>query len=69
MYDPSTPAVGVTTIRALIDRMAASRPEAVYLLSPETGVQWTYKELRRQSNLLAQKISNWDAARAIRSLS
>ena len=56
MYDPATTAVGVSTVRALIDRMAESRPEAVYLLSPETGLDWTYQELRRQSNRLGQKL-------------
>ena len=49
-------AVGVPTVRALIDRMAESRPEAVYLLSPEAGLDWTYQELRRQSNRLGQKL-------------
>jgi long-chain acyl-CoA synthetase len=36
--------------------MAESRPEAVYLLSPEAGLDWTYQELRRQSNRLGQKL-------------
>lgn len=56
MYDLATTAVGVSTVRALVDRMAESRPEAVYLVSPETGLNWTYPELRRQSNGLGQKL-------------
>src|SRR5271166_6227851 len=56
MYDPATRAVGVSTVRALIDRMAESRPEAVYLLSPEAGLDWTYQELHRQSNQLGEKL-------------
>jgi len=56
MYDPATTTVEVPTIRALIDRMAESRPETVYLLSPEAGLDWTYQELRRQSNRLGQKL-------------
>ena len=56
MYDPAGTAIGVPTVRALIDWMAESRPEAVYLLSPEAGLDWTYQELRRQSNRLGQKL-------------
>ena len=62
MYEPATAAVGVSTVRALIDRMAASRPEAVYLLSPETGLYWTYEELRRQSNRLGHELGGLGCA-------
>ena len=56
MHDPATTAVGVSTIRALIDSMAESRPDAVYLLSPEARLDWTFEELRRQSNRLGRKL-------------
>ena len=56
MSEPATTAVGVSTVRALIDHMVASRPEAVFLLSPETGLSWTYEELRRQSNRLGHEL-------------
>jgi amino acid adenylation domain-containing protein len=44
------------TLRGLIDRMALERPDSVYLLSPESGLEWTYLELRRQSNRLGRKL-------------
>ena len=37
--------------------MAESRPEAVFLLSPEARLEWTFWELREQSIRLAHKLS------------
>jgi hypothetical protein len=45
-------ATDVTTIRELIDRMAESRPEASFLISPETGQGLTFLELREQSEFI-----------------
>ena len=56
MYDAATTRYGVPTVRALIDRIADSRPEALFLLSPEVGLDWTYHELRQQSNRLGQQL-------------
>lgn len=42
----------VTTIRELIDRMAETRPEAPFLMNPETGEVLTFSGLKEQSELL-----------------
>ncbi len=57
MQNSAITAVGVSTVRALIDQMAESRPEAVFLLSPEARLEWTFWELREQSIRLAHKLS------------
>ena len=63
MHDPATAAVGVSTVHALIDRMAESRPEAVYLLSPEAGLEWTYQETSPSNRTgWVRNSASWDAA-------
>jgi amino acid adenylation domain-containing protein len=42
----------VTTVRELIDRMAATQPDVAFLLSPETGQVHTFLELRRQARII-----------------
>jgi long-chain acyl-CoA synthetase len=39
--------------------MAQARPEAIFLLSPETGIEWTFAELHEQSNRIAQCLFSW----------
>src|SRR5688572_61384 len=41
------------TIREYVERRAAERPDAVYLIAPETGAVMTYGELGRASRELA----------------
>ena len=48
--------LGLPRFGGLIDRMALERPDSVYLSSPESGIEWTYLELRRQSNRLGLKL-------------
>ena len=38
----------INTVRDLIDRMAATRPDLAFLISPETGRVLTFKGLREQ---------------------
>jgi surfactin family lipopeptide synthetase A len=45
----------IKTIRALIDRMAETLPESIFLVSPETGRTLTFGGLREQSRLLASE--------------
>ena len=42
-------ATEITTVRELIDRMAETRPEATFLVSPETGQVLTFLGLKEQS--------------------
>jgi long-chain acyl-CoA synthetase len=42
------------TIQHHVDLRAAERPEAIYLIAPETGAVMTYRELQRASRELAQ---------------
>ena len=53
----------VTTIRQLIDRMAEARPEAPFLLSPETGEVLTFLGLKKQSEVLATQLQRWGLKR------
>ena len=49
----------ITTIRGLVDEMAQTRPNAIFLLDPETGRTLTFGDLQQQSialfNLLGQE--------------
>jgi amino acid adenylation domain-containing protein len=56
MQNPSVLPFRPSTLRRLIDRMALERPDSVYLSSPESGLEWTYHELRSQSNRLGLKL-------------
>jgi long-chain acyl-CoA synthetase len=56
-------ATDVTTIRELIDRMAESRPEASFLISPETGQGLTFLELREQSEFISSQLQRWGLER------
>ncbi|MGD0907207.1 MAG: amino acid adenylation domain-containing protein [Candidatus Acidiferrales bacterium] len=47
---------GVKTIRDLIDEMADTRPDATFLVSPETGRVLTFRDLQQQSGLVASKL-------------
>lgn len=47
---------GFETIRDLIDGMAGARPEATFLISPETKRVLTFREFQRQSRILASKL-------------
>jgi long-chain acyl-CoA synthetase len=40
------------TVRAIVDRQAAARPDAVYLIAPETGLAMTFGQLRQASRRL-----------------
>jgi long-chain acyl-CoA synthetase len=42
----------IGTVRELIDAMAASQPDHVFLISPETGRQLTFNELQKNAVLL-----------------
>jgi len=44
------------TVRQLIDAMAASQPDHVFLVSPETGRQLTFKDLKHQADLLYSEL-------------
>jgi acyl-CoA synthetase (AMP-forming)/AMP-acid ligase II/acyl carrier protein len=46
-------AAEVATVRELIDRMAETRPDATFLLSPDTGEVLTFLGLQEQSQLLS----------------
>ena len=46
----------VSTVRDLIDRMAAVRPDAVYLQSPESREQWSYRDLKEHSQRLTLEL-------------
>jgi acyl-CoA synthetase (AMP-forming)/AMP-acid ligase II/acyl carrier protein len=47
---------GPETITALIDRMASTRSEVTFLISPETGRVLTFRDLQRQSSILASQL-------------
>ena len=49
------------TVRDAVDAQAAVRPDAVYLIAPETGRTMTFAQLQRASRRLA----NWLAAQGI----
>jgi amino acid adenylation domain-containing protein len=51
--------VEVTTIRELIDRMAETRPEAPFLMSPEAGELLTFFGLKEQSEVLSAQLYQW----------
>lgn len=42
------------TLRSVLARHAAARPNAPFLFAPETGLEMTYAELERQARLLAR---------------
>ena len=46
----------IKTIRELIDTMAGTRPEATFLISPETGRELTFRGLQEQSRLLTAQL-------------
>jgi amino acid adenylation domain-containing protein len=46
----------ISTMRELIDAMAEIRPNAVFLISPETTDELTFRELQEQSNYLSTQI-------------
>ncbi len=55
----SAPAIAdceISTVRELIDRMAKTRPEAVFIVSPESGRELTFRGLREQAVVLAAKL-------------
>ncbi len=52
-------ATEVTTVRELIDRMAESRPQASFLMSPETGQGLTFFGLREQSEFISSQLQRW----------
>ncbi len=56
MHNPSILPFRPSTLRGLIDRMALECPDSVYLSSPESGLEWTFEELRRQSIRLGRKL-------------
>jgi amino acid adenylation domain-containing protein len=49
----------VTTIRELVDRMAGARPDASFLMSPETGEVLTFLGLKEQSEVLSDQLQRW----------
>jgi hypothetical protein len=59
--------IEVTTIRELIDRMAEARPEAPFLMSPETGEVLTFLGLKEQSEVLSTQLQRWGGATKLRS--
>ena len=56
-------AAEVTTIRELIDRMAESRREASFLMSPETGQGLTFFGVREQSKFISSQLQRWGLER------
>jgi amino acid adenylation domain-containing protein len=54
---------GVTTVRELIDRMAETRPEAPFLVSPETGEILTFAGLKYRSEALSEQLRRWGLER------
>jgi acyl-CoA synthetase (AMP-forming)/AMP-acid ligase II/acyl carrier protein len=55
--------VELTTIRELIDRMAEVRPEAPFLMSPETGEVLTLLGLKERSEVLSTQLQRWGLER------
>ncbi len=51
--------IDVTTIRELVDRMAQMRPEAPFLISPDTGEVLTFLGLKEQSEILSTQLQQW----------
>ncbi|MGO9110862.1 MAG: amino acid adenylation domain-containing protein [Thermoguttaceae bacterium] len=47
---------GIRTIRDLVDRMAETRPEATFLVSPETGQELTFKGLQEHVVLFVEQL-------------
>lgn len=45
------------TLREYVDFQAENRPEAIYLIAPETGLTMTFAELRRASRRLSHYLS------------
>ena len=58
-----TPQLEPGTIRELIHQMAQGRPDASFLLSPETRLEWTFAELDRNSIQVAQRFLGWGLRR------
>jgi amino acid adenylation domain-containing protein len=56
-------AAEVMTIRELIDRMAERRPEAYFLMNPETGQVVTFLGLQEQSEVLSTQLQRWGLER------
>jgi acyl-CoA synthetase (AMP-forming)/AMP-acid ligase II len=44
----------VRTVRGFLDRRAAERPDAVYLVAPEAGREFTYLDLQREARKLCR---------------
>jgi amino acid adenylation domain-containing protein len=55
--------IEVTTIRELVDRMAEARPNASFLMSPETGEVLTFLGLKEQSEVLSTQLQQWGLER------
>ena len=55
--------IEVTTIRELIDRTAETRPEAPFLMSPETEQVVTFLGLKEQSEGISAKLQRWGLER------
>jgi amino acid adenylation domain-containing protein len=55
--------IEVTTIRELIDRVAEARPDAPFLMSPETGEVLSFLGLKEQSAVLSTQLLRWGLER------
>src|SRR5580658_4322191 len=55
--------IEVTTIRELIDRVAEARPDAPFLMSPETGEVLSFLGLKEQSAVLSTQLQRWGLER------
>jgi acyl-CoA synthetase (AMP-forming)/AMP-acid ligase II len=48
----------VRTVRGFLDRQADERPDAVYLVAPEAGREFTYRDLRREARKLCRYLQS-----------
>jgi acyl-CoA synthetase (AMP-forming)/AMP-acid ligase II len=48
----------VRTVRGFLDRWADERPDAVYLVAPETGREFSYRELQREARKLCRYLQS-----------
>src|ERR1700679_954626 len=55
--------IEVMTVRELVDRMAKARPDASFLVSPETGEVLTFLGLKEQSEVLSTRLQQWGLER------
>lgn len=54
---------GITTVRALVDRMSELGAEKPFLISPESNSEWTFAQLRQHSEQIARKLGKMGLAK------